>query len=1111
MSNETKIIEKKYQKLDPIEHILKRPGMYIGGTEEIESSMWVLDDNKIVEHIIKFIPGLFKIFDEIIVNAYDQTVTDPTVTRIKIDIDPDTNTFVVYNDGKGIDVVIHPKEKIYVPELIFGELLTSTHFGDDENRIRITGGLHGLGAKLTSIFSTEFEVEIGDPINNKKFYQKYKNHLSYKSKPKITPYTKSNGYVKITFKPDLSYFKLDTITSDFANLLRRRVYDLAMLAGKRINTYLNGNLIPITDLNSYTKMYIPSDILIESCKDPEVSLGRWRIAIAPAINKYQCISFVNGVNTYNGGKHVDYIVGRIVKIIKDQISRKHKDIDIRDQYIRDQLFVIIVSTIENPQFSSQSKDELMTPVTKFGSSCEFTDTFSKKLYGFLKIEDLVQIHLQAKESMALSKLTPTSKVKNIPKLYDAYYAGTKRSSECSLILTEGDSAKGMAISALSILNNSKTGYKGSDTYGVFPLKGKLLNVREATKSQISNNEEFVNLQKIIGLEIGKVYTSDTIKSLRYGSIILMMDADVDGSHIKGLFINMIDYFWPSLLQIKGFIKVFITPMIKATLKNETIEFYSMSDYIKWKNKTVNHKNYTIKYYKGLGTNTTDEAKSYFSNLIKHLIDLEWDDKTSKQAINLAFARELADDRKLWLKNYNKDAIIDYTKKHITYTDFINKELIHFSNYNNDRSIPSLVDGLKISQRKIIYGSFKKNLTSDIKVAQFVGYVGEMTSYHHDEASLAMTIIGMAQSFVGSNNVNLLFPSGQFGTRLMGGKDFASPRYIYTRLSDITRSIFHPDDDILLTYLNDDGFQIEPSYYIPVIPMILVNGTEGIGTGFSSNVHSYNPIDIIDIILGKLNKKKSKIELKPWYRGFKGSIQKISDTEYITKGTYTLENNVLTITELPIGTWTEPYKIFLEDTLVNDKLKGFVSKIKNNSDEANVEFVIKFKHYPFETKEDMEKIFQLNSKININNMYLHDANGHIKKYSTPLEIVNEFYDLRLKFYQMRKENLIEKLKEEIKYLQTKLQFIQLVITDKNIFKLTDDKILNLLIRHKIINSESDPIDYLLRMPFQSFTKEKVEELHKQIKNKSQELDLIRSVTIEQMWTRDLEKVREKLGS
>jgi len=271
------------------------------------------------------------------------------------------------------------------------------------------------------------------------------------------------------------------------------------------------------------------------------------------------------------------------------------------------------------------------------------------------------------------------------------------------------------------------------------------------------------------------------------------------------------------------------------------------------------------------------------------------------------------------------------------------------------------------------------------------------------------------------------------------------------------------------------------------------------------------MDLINIILSKLNKTRIKVDLVPWYNHFKGSVVKLSDTEFMTKGAYTLKDNVLTITELPVGTWTEPYKIFLENTLVNDKLKGFISKIKNNSDESNVEFIIKFRHYPFETNEDLEKIFQLNSKLNLNNMHLHDVNGHLKKYATPMEIIKDFYVLRLKFYQLRKDYLINRILEEINSLQTKLKFIQLVISDKNIFKLSPPKILELLVKNKIISSIADPVDYLLRIPFQSFTKEKVDELQKQLDNKTSELKLIEKTTIEQMWINDLEKLKKYINS
>lgn len=485
---------------------------------------------------------------------------------------------------------------------------------------------------------------------------------------------------------------------------------------------------------------------------------------------------------------------------------------------------------------------------------------------------------------------------DIPKLDDANFAGTSRGRECTLILTEGDSAKSLAIAGLSVV--------GRDFYGVFPLKGKLLNVREASHKSITANAEIQNIVRIMGLEYGKKYT-DT-KGLRYGHLMIMADQDHDGSHIKGLVLNFLHHFWPTLLSIPGFLKEFITPIVKAvpntstlkklkkagtfgnmthtTIQNNTpsadgtLTFFTLPEYTNWKRANSGTSGYQVKYYKGLGTSTAAEAKSYFSDLDLHALTFEMDnpEETGEDAdnlINLAFSKKRADDRKQWLMAYQPGSYVDYGVDKMLVSEFVHKELILFSVADNIRSIPSLVDGLKPAQRKVLFACFKRNLKQDIKVAQLAGYVSEHAAYHHGEASLNSTITGMAQDFVGSNNVPLLVPSGQFGTRLMGGQDAASARYIFTRLSPITRLIFHPDDDKLLSYLDDDGVSIEPEYYLPIIPLILVNGAEGIGTGWSTSIPNHNPLEIIQIL-----KKKIRGEyvgnrvLTPWYRGFRGVVQ-----------------------------------------------------------------------------------------------------------------------------------------------------------------------------------------------------------------------------------------------
>ena len=428
----------------------------------------------------------------------------------------------------------------------------------------------------------------------------------------------------------------------------------------------------------------------------------------------------------------------------------------------------------------------------------------------------------------------------------------------------------------------------------------------------------------------KFIINELVKSkLRYSKLLFMTDQDLDGSHIKGLGINMIDSEWNSLIEIPEFIGYMNTPILKASKGKEVIEFYNNGEYEIWKDREdVDVSKWSIKYYKGLGTSTSKEFKEYFAK--KKIVNFV-NSESCKESIDMVFNKKRANDRKLWLENYDRNAYLNTSKDDVSFEEFINNDLIHFSKYDNDRSIPNLCDGLKISLRKILYSAFKKKLNSEIKVAQFSGYVSEHSGYHHGEASLNGAIIGLAQDYVGSNNINLFTPKGQFGTRLLGGKDAASERYIFTHLNLLTRLIYPEIDDALLNYLDDDGTLVEPIYYVPIIPMILVNGTKGIGTGFSTDIMCYNPLQIISYLEAKLKNKVNKSEfniIEPYYRGFKGKIYAVDDNrkKYIIKGVYEIiGKDKIKITELPIGTWTQDYKEFLE-SLINDNKVTKDSKI-----------------------------------------------------------------------------------------------------------------------------------------------------------------------------------------
>jgi DNA topoisomerase-2 len=222
---------------------------------------------------------------------------------------------------------------------------------------------------------------------------------------------------------------------------------------------------------------------------------------------------------------------------------------------------------------------------------------------------------------------------------------------------------------------------------------------------------------------------------------------------------------------------------------------------------------------------------------------------------------------VWITEADSKNFLSTVSGTVTVSDFINKEMVHFSVESVHRAIPHVLDGMKPSHRKVLFGVFKRNLIKPIKVAQLAGYVSEKAAYHHGEASLQSTIIGMAQNFVGSNNINLLYPEGQFGSRLLGGDDASAARYIFTKLAPITRKIFHPHDDALLKYLEDDGFPVEPEFYMPILPMLLVNGASGIGTGWSTKIPNHNPREIV-ANLRRLLRGEEMEPMHPWYMGFR---------------------------------------------------------------------------------------------------------------------------------------------------------------------------------------------------------------------------------------------------
>ncbi|XP_064095039.1 DNA topoisomerase 2-alpha-like isoform X2 [Macrobrachium nipponense] len=1152
-----KSVETVYQKKTQLEHILLRPDTYIGSVEFTTELMWVLDleEQKIVQREISFVPGLYKIFDEILVNAADNKQRDPKMDTIKVDIDGENNLISIYNNGKGIPVVMHKDEKMYVPTMIFGHLLTSSNYNDEEQKV--TGGRNGYGAKLCNIFSNKFVVETSSEEYKKTFKQTWGSNMSKTSDPKIKP-SYGEDYTKITFSPDLAKFKMETLNADIISLLSRRAYDVAA-STRGVKVFLNGKRVPVKNFKDYVDLFLKDKV--DDADNPvkavyEAVNERWEVAVALSDKGFQQMSFVNSIATTKGGRHADYVADSIVKNLIENLKKKNKSgVQIKPFQIKNHMWLFVNCLIVNPTFDSQTKENMTLQAKSFGSKCSLSEKFMTAA-SKCGIVESVMAWAKFKQQAQLQKVCTSkkqNKIKGLPKLEDANDAGTRYSSDCTLILTEGDSAKTLAVAGLGVV--------GRDRYGVFPLRGKLLNVREASHKQILENAEINNIIKILGLQYKKKYeTPDDMKTLRYGKLMIMTDQDQDGSHIKGLLINFIHHNWPTLIR-NTFMEEFITPIVKASKNKEEYSFYSLPEFEEWKKEKENWHTYKIKYYKGLGTSTSKEAKEYFLDMTRHRIRFSYSGAQDDHSITMAFSKKAVDQRKEWLTGWMEECkrrkelglpevyLYEKDTRAVTYSDFVNKELVLFSNCDNERSIPSLVDGLKPGQRKVMYTCMKRNDKREVKVAQLAGSVAEHSAYHHGENSLMSTIINLAQNFVGSNNINLLQPIGQFGTRLQGGKDAASPRYIFTKLSPLTRLIFNPYDDPLLKKNYDDNKPIEPEWYVPIIPMVLVNGADGIGTGWSTKIPNYNPREIVNN-LRKMIRGEEPSRMKPWFKNFKGTIDELDHQRYIVHGEISqLGDNKLEITELPVRVWTQIYKETVLEALTThtEKNPAYITEYREYNTDTTIRFTVTMtpEKYQKALDEGIHKVFKLQGSLGTTSMVMFDHNGVLRRYDTVEDIMREFFELRLKFYRMRKAYLVGMLEAEANRLSNQARFIlekcdgRLVVENKKKASMIEE------LQRK--GYDSDPVkawkkqqetteeeegssdsdtdefgsqvtvssgpdyDYLLGMPMWNLTKEKKDDILKNRDKKTQELNCLKLKSPEDLWTADLDEFSAQLDA
>ena len=1069
-----------------IDHIYECQNMYIGDDRERARTEIVfnLTTGRIEPAVITVAPGVHRLFLEILMNASDASKraralygVEPGPTSMTFD----RRTITIRNVGPPIPVEIHPESLLWTPQMIFGTLYTSSNYG----ATKVGVGVNGYGAKLTNIFSKKFIVRVWDALRHKFYEQTWTDNMSKVSAIEeeigfgITPYAGVESAVEISYEMDFERFSITEYSDECFFLFARDLVAVSM--ANKIPVSLNGRVFDFSRMETFAQLCIPMTKIDENGEtiplasmlyDDPVNGIEMLVVDTPGAGKM--ISVVNGMIVPDGGFHVDLTYKALAVRFMEELN-KDRDDEVKTKAAKKKFLltpedliphlsiVLSIRVIDPVWGGGQNKTSLVdiNPDTKltFNIPKASLDAMFK-----WEVATALEAALKAKDYLTLMKGNgKKTKRVDLDKGEDAHEAGGKHSHLCTLIIVEGDSARGYPDIMISCIPDGKR------YYGLLPLRGKMLNIHptRATTKKIDDNKEIKELRKMLGLDSSLDYLQeDNRKKLRYGQMIIMTDADPDGDHITALAICFLNVLAPTLLAA-GFLKKIRTPLIRY----QGVNFFSDHDFeVFCQTHTLRDK---PKYLKGLGSSKKEEIKADCQNKTNRQVVFIFDDRSADR-IDLAFSADRTNDRKAWMMNYaDKLHVQAMTELPISY--FVDHELIEFSLMSVTRAIPSLLDGFKRNYRQIFWVAYQKwkrgvGKQTEMKVSQLSGLVSSEINYHHGETSLMGTTIIMAQDFVGANNLPYFVREGLFGSRKLGGKDAASPRYIFTHLEWWVPLVYKQEDEVLLTLIKEEGQDVEPEFMLPTIPMCLVNGSKGIATGWSTFIPNHNPRDLIralkDMIMAQ-----APGQLIPWYRGFTGHIrlarrkkkvpkpvegaepipptplepvsmtreeevaeaigqddvqgedleesdliEEGDDYVMMTTGRFEVEDNVATIVELPIREWTTHYVKTLEKMrkakIITDHRLG------EEVDTVRVEVMGM-------SKPTLDKL-KLRNGFSMDNMYLLNQLGRPVKYRNSNDILKAFFDFRYPFYQQRKDKMIEAIDVEINRLDVKARFIEALV-------------------------------------------------------------------------------------
>jgi DNA topoisomerase-2 len=1154
---------KDYQKLTPIQHAYMRADTYLGCDERLERMEWLynFETKRMYSQLIDFNPACIRLFEEILSNASDncnhsrREGVDPGT----IEITMDSTTVTVKNYGLPIPVDIHPVEKIYVPQMIFGELLSGANFDEMEThgikskakKERLDNGTNGIGAKAVNIYSHEFELDIYNHIAHLRYQQHWSKNMTICDEPIITPYDGDISSVSVSYKMDFERFGYDSkigYSPEIFQLYARQAINVSSTA--KVPVVFNGEQFNYSNIREHARLYFgdavetgivhyqwPKEAVVIYRTDGEQIdktkyLPLVEMIVMDTPDEGHHVSSVNCMATNDGGVHLNAAIKAVSENVVELVNTKNEKDNKNSKNAVDKLPTVTINDVKphisillsvqlvNPKYTSQAKTACKAPVPKISIPKDALSVITdKKSAHQWSLMDRLFATLKAKETYNLPKAEKAKAFLKLKKGEDANNAGKKGWENTILYLTEGDSGKTYAEKLAELTPG------GRDNIGIYPMRGKSKNETHNCQTE-TKNKEFKELSQMLGLTPRMNYSSDeNFATLRYGAVMIMADADRDGWHIVSLIVNFFHCRYPSLLE-RGYLLNYETPIVRVTSPSGVhLKFFTDEEYQEWRVVTPEYKKWEHFYLKGLGGSKDEYIEDDYHD--PRVVKLHYDEGTP-DALEKAFSKDCSNQRKTWITNFQPTKLITENNTQ-NISEYINCRLVLYSIASLTRAIPKM-DSFKEAHRKIMHGTHTKwDIGSNkkhekFKVGRFGDYVAELTCYQHAETTLEDVITGMTHDFPGANNIPWFEKEGQFGTRYEGGKDCSDGRYIYVRPSKLLQYIHRKEDQGLLNYLEDEGESIEPAIYYQVIPMILANGQRGIATGFRCDIAPYNPRVLVKWLRMRLRgaSPEELPFLTPWYRGFTGTnviidrslkrngkkrAKKTANDEEDEKedleqeSKYSLKSQGCFHADTKGTIYVTELPIGLWPIKYKAQLDEWVeNKTIKRYNSNSIRDRIYFEIFGFKGKPTYESLkLQSSSPLNLINILGED--GLPIRYNTANDLMEAFFSSRLPIYLKRKEMQLSNQKAEIDKAELKLKFNRFVIANPDLITGRDETEIN-----DWLEQNGFPKTFL-KGSIGSFSPKGVTNLEEKIKSLYNGLEAIEKISKEEMYLKDLDEFQD----